>query len=87
MGRVGGIHAELIRAASTRKGMSIPPTSKSATPDWAGNPLTHYERFKESRQRLPPPRSPSIPEGAGWRDVVRCCTRRACAPLLRHPLR
>ena len=58
---VGGIHSELM-ARFADEGLIYTATEKSH-PDWAGNPLSHYERFKTPGD--PFTRMTFNPEGAG----------------------
>ena len=60
-GEVGGIHAELIDRLHA-EGYIYTATEESH-PDWAGNPLTHYERFKQPGSAFS--RVTFNPEGAG----------------------
>lgn len=60
-GEVGGIHAELIDRLDA-EGYIYTATEESH-PDWAGNPLTHYERFKQPGSAFS--RVTFNPEGAG----------------------
>jgi len=60
-GEVGGIHAELIDRLEV-EGYIYTATEESH-PDWAGNPLTHYERFKQPGSAFS--RVTFNPEGAG----------------------
>src|SRR5262245_15307224 len=58
---VGGIHSELMERFA--KAGYIYTATQDTLPDWAGNPLSHYERYHKSG--APFARASFSPEGAG----------------------